>query len=81
VSMQIPWWHMNLASPADQFWKEHATPAKGEFGGPCYNAACEHAGAEWYNRSSGRYYCEPCAREVNRLCRDQGMPKLCELHI
>ena len=75
------WWQLQLASPSQHYWKEHTLPAKGEYGGQCQHHSCSQTGADWYNRSSGKYYCDPCARAINELCLHQAMPKLCELHI
>jgi hypothetical protein len=69
-----------LATPADIFWKAEGAPAKGAFGGECHRASCRHGGADWYNKSSGKYYCDECARAFNEICLSQGAPKLCELH-
>lgn len=41
---------------------------KGTWGGTCNRTACkseEHA--RWYNRSTRKYYCEDCARLINRM--------------
>jgi hypothetical protein len=81
MANETRWRHMSLASPAEHYWRSHAIPGKGEYGGHCHHLTCANAGADWYNRSSGRYYCDACAREINTLCLAQGMPKLCQLHI
>ena len=41
---------------------------------------CAHADADWYSRSSGKYYCDACARQLNEACLAQGSRKVCELH-
>lgn len=77
----ISWRQMNLASPAERYWRGPIPTGKGGYGGECYHLTCSIFGATWYNRSSGYYYCDSCAREMNRLCLSMGMPKLCQLHL
>lgn len=74
------WQHFDVAPPAEHFWRANGTPKKGEFGGACNTHTCSHAGADWYSRSSGKYYCDTCARELNEACLAQGTRKICELH-
>ena len=74
------WQHFEVASPADHFWRLHGAPQKGEYGGACNTQSCAHAGADWYSRSSGKYYCDACARQLNEACLAQGSRKVCELH-
>lgn len=38
---------------------------KGEFLGSCNRSACLKAGADWFNHSTRRYYCEACAHWLN----------------
>lgn len=38
---------------------------KGEFGGSCNRSACLRPGANWYNHSTRKYYCESCAHWLN----------------
>lgn len=77
----VSWRQMGLASPAERYWRGPAAPGKGGYGGECHHLTCSTIGASWYNRSSGYYFCDACAREINRLCLSQGMPKLCQFHI
>lgn len=81
MSNSNAYWAAQVAIPADYFWKHHGAPRKGEYGGQCYQVTCRNSHAEWYNKGSGRYYCDECARAINEMCLDEGMPKLCELHI
>lgn len=74
------WQHFEIASPAEHFWRVHGSPRKGEFGGVCNTQSCAHTGADWYSRSSGKYYCDACARQLNETCLAQGARKICELH-
>jgi hypothetical protein len=43
---------------------------KGTFGGRCARTACQQPDAEFFNRSTERYYCAPCAVELNRANPD-----------
>lgn len=74
------WQHFEIATPADHFWRMNGAPKKGEFGGACNTQSCAHADADWYSRSSGKYYCDACARQLNEACLAQGSRKVCELH-
>lgn len=38
---------------------------KGERGGSCNRSACQQPGAIWFNHSTRKYYCEPCAHWLN----------------
>jgi len=42
------------------------TNVKGAEGGLCNRSACQAPGATWYNASTMKYYCEDCAREINK---------------
>lgn len=42
---------------------------KGEKNGLCNRTACQAPGATYYNHSTRKYYCEPCANEINRVNR------------
>jgi hypothetical protein len=72
--------NLKPASPLERFWQDYGLPRRGEFGGPCNNAACQNAGADWLNRASGQFYCDDCARRLNENCLNLGIRKLCELH-
>jgi len=76
-----PWRNLQLANPAETFWRFYGTPLRGEYGGRCNNALCDCTGADWYNKGSGKYYCDDCARRINESCLEQGRGKLCELHV
>lgn len=41
-------------------------PQAGEYGGLCYRTVCQRPNAVWWNRGSYHYYCEDCARMLNR---------------
>ncbi len=43
---------------------------KGEFGGECNRTVCKNIHAVWYNRSTQRYYCEPCATLLNEVNKE-----------
>ena len=40
-------------------------PDKGEFTGACNRTACNNTNAMWYNKSTRKYYCTPCAQAIN----------------
>ena len=71
---------MAHAVPVDQFWQASGAPIRGEYGGACGTYTCANTGADWRSRSSGKYYCDTCARELNEACLAQGTPKICQLH-
>lgn len=59
---------------------------KGELGGSCNRRACQAPGANWFNRSTEKHYCESCARLINDYGPTQrdsmrlyGSPLLCVL--
>jgi len=56
-------------------------PRRGDFGGRCANRRCTTEGADWYNRGSGLYYCDECARHINERCLELGQRKACELRL
>lgn len=39
---------------------------KGTWGSTCNRTCCSEEHARWYNRSTRKYYCEDCARLINR---------------
>ena len=80
MAKEHAWTNLQLASPAETFWRTYGLPRRGEFGGRCNNALCSGGGADWYNKASGHYYCDDCARRINETCLEQGRRKLCELH-
>lgn len=43
---------------------------KGLKGGSCNREDCQVAGAEWYNHSTEKYYCEWCAIRINEANSD-----------
>lgn len=57
---------------------------KGEKNGSCNLTACQRPGANYFNKSTRKYYCAACAREINwpggrKDCMDlYGTPLLCE---
>jgi hypothetical protein len=51
-------------------------PDKGFFGGSCNREACQAPGADYYNRSTRRYYCRACAHSINRANADM-TPEVC----
>lgn len=44
-------------------------PDKGLKGGSCNRTACQAPGANWYNYSTQKYYCQRCADDLNRANR------------
>lgn len=48
-------------------------PDKGLRGGSCNRTACQAPGATWFNQSTRAYYCEGCARDINRYNRADAM--------
>lgn len=60
-------------------------PDKGLKNGSCNLTACQKPGARYYNKSTRKYYCADCAREINwpggraDCMRLYGVPLLCEL--
>jgi hypothetical protein len=50
---------------------------KGIFNGNCNRTACQKPGATWFNTSTRAFYCEHCARDINRACEQFGEPKIC----
>jgi hypothetical protein len=40
-------------------------PDKGKKNGSCNVTACQQPGAEYFNKSTKKYYCAACAREIN----------------
>ena len=72
------WWNYQGATLADPSLLT-SLPRRGEHGGPCANKRCRHTGADWFNRGSGLYYCDECARRVNEQCLASGKRKVCEL--
>jgi hypothetical protein len=43
---------------------------KGLKNGSCNREACQRPGATWFNRGTDRFYCEDCARLINRANPD-----------
>jgi hypothetical protein len=43
---------------------------KGKRGGSCNRRACQAPPANYFNRGSGKWYCEDCAVELNAANRD-----------
>lgn len=39
---------------------------RGYYAGPCNRAACQAPNARWFNRSTRAFYCESCAKLINR---------------
>lgn len=81
MSTERTWADLDLANPAEHYWKHYGAPRKGEYGGQCHQVTCRNGQADWYNKGSGKYHCDECARAINEICLDEGMSKLCELHI
>lgn len=59
-----------------------ATRTKGQFGHECNRRECTTVPAHNFNRSTGLYYCDPCAGQINRANRFAalslyGSPALC----
>jgi hypothetical protein len=49
--------------------REMTETAKGEWGGECNRGACHNPNATWYNQSTRKHYCTPCAELLNRTHR------------
>jgi hypothetical protein len=75
------WNALQVATPAEEYWKTIGAPRRGEYGGRCQRESCDRHNATWYNKGSGKYFCDECARAYNDLCAREGMPKLCEMHV
>ena len=79
-----PWWQMPIGQ--GQASAGAAVPVagqpveKGHFGGECQKLSCANKDAHWFNETNGRYYCAPCARGINDVCKRNGQEPLCELH-
>lgn len=41
-------------------------PDKGLYGGSCNITSCQQPGAYWFHHSNRVYYCQSCARMLNR---------------
>lgn len=60
-------------------------PEKGIKGGRCNVTACQKPGAVFYSKSTGRYYCQSCAEQINwpggraDVMALYGVPLLCEV--
>jgi len=48
-------------------------PDKGEKGGSCNRVACQQPGANHFNYSTQKYYCETCAEMLNDYNRKESM--------
>lgn len=46
---------------------------KGDLGGECYRTACSNKGANYYNHSTRKHYCKPCALLINDANRIDAM--------
>ena len=44
-----------------------STIAKGAQGGECNRTVCRNTDAQWFNRSTEKFYCEDCAEEINYM--------------
>lgn len=44
---------------------EENKSTKGEIGGICNRTACQKQGADWFNHSTVKFYCEECALLIN----------------
>lgn len=40
--------------------------SKGDKYGECYRGVCRSQGAQWFNDSTRKYYCQDCARLIMR---------------
>lgn len=63
---------------------ERREALKGVKGGNCNVRMCQRPGADYYNKSTRKYYCADCAEEINwpggreDTMRLYGVPLLCE---
>ncbi len=68
-----------------KFSQDYLDEPKGKKGGKCNVTACQKPGANYYNKSTQKYYCADCAEEINWIGgrRDTmelyGVPLLCEI--
>lgn len=53
--------------------EQSTKPGKGEHNGSCNRTACQAPGANYYNHSTRKYYCEPCAILINNANRQDAM--------
>ena len=44
---------------------------KGDKGGECNRTVCENKNAQFYNKSTLKYYCPICARKINEHARHE----------
>lgn len=49
------------------------TIKKGDKGGECNRKACRNPAATWYNRSTEKYYCKPCAMRIMSYPESAGL--------
>lgn len=72
-----------VRSAIDKVMDEQLTP-KGVKNGRCNVTACQKPGANYFNKSTKKYYCAECAREINWIGGRHdtmtlyGTPFLCE---
>jgi len=43
---------------------------KGQFNRHCNRTDCQQPPATWWNKGTRKYYCERCARKINRVCAE-----------
>lgn len=46
---------------------------KGEYQGECNRSACSNPNAEYFNYSTEKYYCSPCAKLINMANRKEAL--------
>lgn len=46
---------------------------KGDMHGVCFRKACDNDGATWYNSSTRKYYCKPCAMRIMSYPENAGL--------
>lgn len=47
--------------------------AKGDKHGECNRTVCTNTGANWFNKSTRKYYCKPCALQIMRWPENAGL--------
>lgn len=51
---------------------------KGDQGGECNRTRCDNKDAQWFNRSTRKHYCKPCAMRIMSYPENAGLLTLSE---
>lgn len=73
--MALPY-YVNPKLETDGYKLEPLTPQKGLKGGNCNRTACQKPGAQFFNHSTKKYYCQTCAMLINRANHNDAMAML-----